>query len=227
MPPPAPGGPVQQGGKNQPSVNVIAWDHVLLSLSAVIRRRSTRRTLLWMMFMGMAVGMTACSGVRSGAASSFKASFDGHRSGMMAVSAGSDPTARPSQQMNADAALEGRLPGSDRLASANAVSAADVPMPILPLNDEEVLEEYDPWEPFNRKMFAFNRQLDRFVLKPPLHNKPSFQRTFYESAESAQKDCTVMSLPQLMIYHVKFSRSLRSAARRFACTIGNNSEARV
>jgi phospholipid-binding lipoprotein MlaA len=27
-------------------------------------------------------------------------------------------------------------------------------------------EEYDPWEPFNEKMFAFNRNLDRFVLKP-------------------------------------------------------------
>jgi phospholipid-binding lipoprotein MlaA len=27
-------------------------------------------------------------------------------------------------------------------------------------------EEYDPWEPFNETMFEFNRQLDRFVLKP-------------------------------------------------------------
>jgi phospholipid-binding lipoprotein MlaA len=27
-------------------------------------------------------------------------------------------------------------------------------------------EEYDPWEPFNEKMFTFNRNLDRFVLKP-------------------------------------------------------------
>ena len=27
-------------------------------------------------------------------------------------------------------------------------------------------EEYDPWEPFNEKMFSFNRNLDRFVLKP-------------------------------------------------------------
>ena len=26
--------------------------------------------------------------------------------------------------------------------------------------------EYDPWERFNRAMFDFNRQLDRFVLKP-------------------------------------------------------------
>jgi phospholipid-binding lipoprotein MlaA len=129
-------------------------------------RQRLMRTLLWMMFMGIAVGMAACSGVRSGTASSFKASFDGHQSGMVAVRAGSDPAARPSQQMNADAALEGRLPGSVRLASANAVSAADAPTLISPLNDEEVLEEYDPWEPFNRKMFAFNRQLDRFVLKP-------------------------------------------------------------
>jgi phospholipid-binding lipoprotein MlaA len=27
-------------------------------------------------------------------------------------------------------------------------------------------EEYDPWEPFNEKMFAFNRGLDRWVFKP-------------------------------------------------------------
>ncbi|MBI3329091.1 MAG: VacJ family lipoprotein [Nitrospinae bacterium] len=26
--------------------------------------------------------------------------------------------------------------------------------------------EYDPWEPFNTKTFWFNRQLDRFLLKP-------------------------------------------------------------
>jgi all-trans-8'-apo-beta-carotenal 15,15'-oxygenase len=31
--PPSLGEPVRQGGKNQPSVNVIAWDHVLLGLS--------------------------------------------------------------------------------------------------------------------------------------------------------------------------------------------------
>jgi phospholipid-binding lipoprotein MlaA len=27
-------------------------------------------------------------------------------------------------------------------------------------------EEYDPWEPFNERMFTFNRNLDRYVLKP-------------------------------------------------------------
>jgi phospholipid-binding lipoprotein MlaA len=30
----------------------------------------------------------------------------------------------------------------------------------------DVEEDYDPWEPFNEKMFAFNRNLDRYVLKP-------------------------------------------------------------
>jgi phospholipid-binding lipoprotein MlaA len=27
-------------------------------------------------------------------------------------------------------------------------------------------EDYDPWERFNEKVFEFNRQTDRFVLKP-------------------------------------------------------------
>jgi len=27
-------------------------------------------------------------------------------------------------------------------------------------------EDFDPWEPFNEKVFEFNRQADRFVLKP-------------------------------------------------------------
>lgn len=31
---------------------------------------------------------------------------------------------------------------------------------------EQDLEEYDPWEPFNTKVFEFNRKLDRWVLKP-------------------------------------------------------------
>lgn len=31
---------------------------------------------------------------------------------------------------------------------------------------EEGLDEYDPWEPLNTKVFEFNRQVDRWVLKP-------------------------------------------------------------
>jgi phospholipid-binding lipoprotein MlaA len=32
--------------------------------------------------------------------------------------------------------------------------------------DAEDAAEYDPWEPFNEKMFEVNRRLDRYVLKP-------------------------------------------------------------
>lgn len=31
---------------------------------------------------------------------------------------------------------------------------------------EDSIEEYDPWEPLNTKVFEFNRQVDRWVLKP-------------------------------------------------------------
>lgn len=31
---------------------------------------------------------------------------------------------------------------------------------------EEGLDEYDPWEPVNAKVFEFNRQFDRWILKP-------------------------------------------------------------
>jgi phospholipid-binding lipoprotein MlaA len=31
---------------------------------------------------------------------------------------------------------------------------------------DEAVDEWDPWEPFNEKTFSFNRQVDRFVLKP-------------------------------------------------------------
>ena len=32
--------------------------------------------------------------------------------------------------------------------------------------NDEVEEEYDPWESFNEPMFEFNRKLDRYILKP-------------------------------------------------------------
>ena len=31
---------------------------------------------------------------------------------------------------------------------------------------DETVDAWDPWEPFNEKTFSFNRQVDRFVLKP-------------------------------------------------------------
>jgi phospholipid-binding lipoprotein MlaA len=36
----------------------------------------------------------------------------------------------------------------------------------LTTKNDEVEEEYDPWESFNEPMFEFNRNLDRYILKP-------------------------------------------------------------
>lgn len=44
--------------------------------------------------------------------------------------------------------------------------ASDEPFDPFAKSGEEGVEEYDPWEPFNVKMFEFNRQVDRWVLKP-------------------------------------------------------------
>ena len=54
--------------------------------------------------------------------------------------------------------------------AAPAVRADDVAMAQArapePAAEPVEVEEYDPWEPFNEKMFEFNRNLDRYVLKP-------------------------------------------------------------
>jgi phospholipid-binding lipoprotein MlaA len=54
------------------------------------------------------------------------------------------------------------------VARQHGVSFAEVAQ-ATPKDGEELDEEmteYDPWESFNRKMFAVNRRLDRFVMKP-------------------------------------------------------------
>jgi phospholipid-binding lipoprotein MlaA len=42
----------------------------------------------------------------------------------------------------------------------------DEPLDPFARAEEGAGEEYDPWEPVNTNIFEFNRQVDRFVLKP-------------------------------------------------------------
>lgn len=51
------------------------------------------------------------------------------------------------------------------LASAAGLYAADR-SEGGPATESEATVEEDPWEPFNERMFFFNRQVDRFVIKP-------------------------------------------------------------
>jgi phospholipid-binding lipoprotein MlaA len=50
---------------------------------------------------------------------------------------------------------------------APAPTQAPAKAPTLePEESEDVLQQYDPWEKFNEKMFEFNLRLDRYVMKP-------------------------------------------------------------
>jgi len=76
----------------------------------------------------------------------------------------------------------GPSPSPLHVAEAGGLSVIDIPVvvaqaasenapPDEPFDpfakpDESVGEEYDPWESLNTKTFEFNRQVDRFVLKP-------------------------------------------------------------
>ncbi len=50
--------------------------------------------------------------------------------------------------------------------SSPPVTPSDEPLDPFARGDEGTGDEYDPWEPMNTKIFEFNRQVDRFVLKP-------------------------------------------------------------
>lgn len=74
------------------------------------------------------------------------------------VEAGAPSEAPPPAEVTLPPALSGDDPSAapfTLLAQAAGQRAEDV-----------VPEDYDPWEPFNERMFAFNRALDRWFLKP-------------------------------------------------------------
>ena len=56
--------------------------------------------------------------------------------------------------------------GTSKPASDATEKPSDDPFDPFAKSGEEGLEEYDPWEPLNTKVFEFNRQVDRWVLKP-------------------------------------------------------------
>lgn len=56
-----------------------------------------------------------------------------------------------------------RLTASDEPVSTATLLAQTT---IREAPSDVIEEEYDPWEPFNERMFEFNRRLDRYVLKP-------------------------------------------------------------
>ena len=81
--------------------------------------------------------------------------------------------AAPSAQSDVLTRVNGSIDGSELIQVSGAIvdQAGDSGGSALvqqlkdELSDTEA-EEYDPWEPFNEKMFTFNRNVDKYVLKP-------------------------------------------------------------
>ena len=67
-------------------------------------------------------------------------------------------------------ALSSERPVEDQTSASSPLSRKDAAVNELldpfAKPDEEDGDEYDPWEPMNTNIFEFNRQVDRFVLKP-------------------------------------------------------------
>jgi phospholipid-binding lipoprotein MlaA len=79
--------------------------------------------------------------------------------------AGRAGTVQP-EGMSAAKPVVGQIPAPAPSAPQDTDTAPDELLDPFAKADEGASEEYDPWEPFNANIFEFNRQVDRFVLKP-------------------------------------------------------------
>ncbi len=70
-----------------------------------------------------------------------------------------------SEPPSAAAASDGALPAASP-AGATPDPGAEERIQSMPQVDPEEAGDYDPWEPFNERTFWFNRQFDRYVVKP-------------------------------------------------------------
>jgi phospholipid-binding lipoprotein MlaA len=118
------------------------------------------------------LALTGCTGVSKGSAPSGPAPED--QVEVLLASLHSGPPGQapaPSSQASANPETPQTVP------VAQEVAQLAPPEPSRPAEPETVKdpfataleaeeEEYDPWEPFNVKVFEFNRNLDKYVLKP-------------------------------------------------------------
>jgi phospholipid-binding lipoprotein MlaA len=84
-----------------------------------------------------------------------------------AVQKGSANSLTPDITQNASPVLIADVSHKTALSAEPALEVSpEEPFDPFAKAGEEAVEEYDPWEPLNTKFFEFNRQLDRWVLKP-------------------------------------------------------------
>ena len=120
----------------------------------------------------VAVAIAGWVGVPDTIAEQSDSSIHGPHAGTLAgagnpVAALSPAVADLSGPSTAGVAGEAVAPGVLRLADSPSASNPADQIDMTLRKGQEEGEEYDPWEPYNEKMFSFNHDVfDRFVLKP-------------------------------------------------------------
>ncbi len=80
---------------------------------------------------------------------------------------GSTSSLTPTSEQNAQPVLVADADSKTTPSAAPAYDASsEEPRDPFSKPGDEAGDEYDPWEPLNTKVFEFNRQADRWVLKP-------------------------------------------------------------
>ena len=80
---------------------------------------------------------------------------------------GSTSSLTPTSEQNAQPVLVADADPKTTPSAAPAYDASsEEPLDPFSKPGDEAGDEYDPWEPLNTKVFEFNRQADRWVLKP-------------------------------------------------------------
>jgi phospholipid-binding lipoprotein MlaA len=137
-------------------------------------RRRTSRVLLWMAAVLVAVGIANQTPVSGASAATLPALDQTTTSRVTRRPQSSQRTQNPLSAASFESFRTGVVdanipPEALRLvALQQGASVTEVVQESTPEEkeiDEEFIE-YDPWEGFNRKIFAFNQKLDRYVLKP-------------------------------------------------------------
>jgi phospholipid-binding lipoprotein MlaA len=136
--------------------------------------RKTDRLLLWIAAGVVAVGIVSLSPVLAASAHTQPARGVVSQPRMVESSDGLRATANSIARQTFDTwragVVDANIPPEAMrvVALQHGVSLGEL-VQALPRDEREFddeIAEYDPWESFNRTMFDFNRQLDRYVLKP-------------------------------------------------------------
>lgn len=124
-----------------------------------------------MMAVVVAVVIAGLGGVSSSVAEVVESSISIRQAGMVAegdapVAGLSPASAEPPQPVPIGIAKEEEI-SLEAVRSTGETPAERMQFSTQTDKEEEEMAEYDPWEPYNEKMFSFNHDVfDRFFLKP-------------------------------------------------------------